>query len=44
MYLSISTNEPSSFTKKEDRLNKVYDSDGEKAPKIFNGALFFVHL
>ena len=26
--------------KKEDRLNKVYDSDGEQAPKILNGSLF----
>ena len=25
---------------KEDRLNKVYDSDGEQAPRIFNGTLF----
>ena len=30
--------------KKEDRLNKVYDSDGEQAPKILNGTLFSVHL
>ena len=27
--------------KNEDRLNKVYDSDGEQAPKIFNDTLFF---
>ena len=39
MYLSVSTNEPLSFTK-EDRLNKVYDSDREQAPKILNGSLF----
>ena len=32
MYLSVSTNEPLSFTKKEDRLNKIYDSDGETGP------------
>ena len=44
MYLSISTNEPSSFTKKEDILNKVYNSDGEQAPKILNGSIFFVNL
>ena len=32
MYLSVSTNEPSSFTKNEDRLNKFYDIDGEPGP------------
>ena len=25
---------------KKDRLNKVYNSDGEQAPKILNGSLF----
>ena len=30
--------------KKEDMLNKVYDSDGEQAPEILNGSLFPVHL
>ena len=29
MCLSVSTKEPSQFTKKEDRFNKVYNSDGE---------------
>ena len=26
--------------KKDDMLNKVYDSDGEQSPKIPNGSLF----
>ena len=26
--------------KKDDRLNKVYDSNGGQAPKIFDGTLF----
>ena len=26
--------------KKEYRLNKVYDSDGEQAPEILNGSIF----
>ena len=29
---------------KKDRLNKVYDSDGEQAPKIFNVTFFSVHI
>ena len=29
MYLSVSTNKPSKFTKKEDIFNKIYDSDRE---------------
>ena len=32
MYLSVSTNEPSQFTKKEDKLNKFNDSDGGPGP------------
>ena len=32
MYLSVSRNELQPSTKKEDKLNKVYDSDGEPGP------------